>query len=124
MTLQGWILILGFVAILLALAKPVGAWLFALYEGRRTPLHLVLGPVERGFYKLSGIDPTQEQGWRHYAVHMLLFNAALMFFTYGVLRLQACRSTRKTSARSVNICRSTRPSALPPTPTGKAIVAR
>ena len=89
MTLQGWILILGFVAILLALAKPVGAWLFALYEGRRTPLHVVLGPIERGFYKLSGIDPTHEHGWRRYAVHMLLFNAALMVFTYAVLRLQA-----------------------------------
>jgi potassium-transporting ATPase potassium-binding subunit len=89
MTLQGWFLILAFTGILLALAKPVGLWLFALYEGRRTPLHLVLGPVERGFYKLSGIDPAQEQGWRRYAVHMLLFNAVLMLFTYGVLRLQA-----------------------------------
>jgi K+-transporting ATPase ATPase A chain len=88
MTLQGWILILGFVAILLALTKPTGAWLFALYEGRRTPLHVVLGPVERGFYKLSGIDPDQEQGWRCYALHMLLFNVALMAFTYAVLRLQ------------------------------------
>lgn len=89
MTLQGWFLILAFTGILLALAKPVGLWLFALYEGRRTPLHVVLGPVERGFYKLSGIDPTQEQGWRRYAVHMLLFNAALMFFSYAVFRLQA-----------------------------------
>ena len=88
MTLQGWILILGFVAILLALTKPVGAWLFALYEGRRTPLHLVLGPVERGFYALAGIDPSQEQGWRRYALHMLLFNVALLAFTYAVLRLQ------------------------------------
>ncbi len=88
MTIQGWILILGFVAILLALTKPVGAWLFALYEGRRTPLHAVLGPVETGFYKLSGIDPDQEQGWRRYALHMLLFNVALMAFTYAVLRLQ------------------------------------
>ena len=89
MTLQGWFLILAFTGILLALAKPVGAWLFALYEGRRTPLHRVLGPVERGFYRLSGIDPAEEQGWRRYAVHMLLFNAALMLFTYAVLRLQA-----------------------------------
>ncbi|MET0376369.1 MAG: potassium-transporting ATPase subunit KdpA [Rhizorhabdus sp.] len=88
MTLQGWFLILGFVAILLVLTKPVGAWLFALYEGRRTPLHVVLGPVERGFYKLSGIDPAQEQGWRRYAVHMLLFNVGLMVFTYAMLRLQ------------------------------------
>jgi K+-transporting ATPase ATPase A chain len=88
MTLQGWVLIAAFVAILLALTKPVGAWLFALYEGRRTPLHVVLGPVERGFYKLAGIDPNEEQGWRRYAVHMLLFNVALMVFTYAVLRLQ------------------------------------
>ncbi|MBB3879291.1 potassium-transporting ATPase subunit KdpA [Sphingomonas pseudosanguinis] len=88
MTLQGWALILGFVAILLALTKPVGAWLFALYEGRRTPLHVVLGPVERGFYKLAGIDPNAQQGWRRYALHMLIFNVALMVFTYAVLRLQ------------------------------------
>ncbi len=88
MTFQGWILILGFVAILLALTKPVGVWLFTLYEGRRTPLHIVLGPVERGFYTLAGIDPDAEQGWRRYALHMLLFNVVLMAFTYAVLRLQ------------------------------------
>ena len=88
MTLQGWALILGFVALLLALTKPVGAWLFALYEGRRTPLHVVLGPVERGFYKLSGIDPDAQQGWRRYALHMLIFNVALMVLTYIVLRVQ------------------------------------
>ncbi len=88
MTFQGWFLILGFVAILLVLTKPVGMWLFALYEGRRTPLHAVLGPVETGFYRLAGIDPSQEQGWRRYAVHMLAFNATLMAFTYAVLRLQ------------------------------------
>lgn len=88
MTIEGWGLILAFVAILIALAKPVGLWLFALYEGRRTPLHVVLGPVERGFYKLAGIDPNAEQGWRRYAVHMLIFNVMLLLFTYAVLRLQ------------------------------------
>ena len=88
MTFQGWCLILGFVAILLALTKPVGLWLFALYEGRATPLHAVLGPVERGFYRLAGIDPHAEQGWRRYAVHLLAFNVVLMGFTYAVLRLQ------------------------------------
>ncbi|WP_420145423.1 potassium-transporting ATPase subunit KdpA [Sphingobium sp.] len=88
MTFQGWILILAFVGILLALAKPMGLWLFALYEGRRTPLHAIFGPVERGFSALSGIDPHEEQGWRRYAVHMLIFNAALLLFTYALLRLQ------------------------------------
>ncbi|WP_298687739.1 potassium-transporting ATPase subunit KdpA [uncultured Sphingomonas sp.] len=88
MTIQGWLLILVFVGVLLALTKPMGLWLHALYEGRRTPLHAVLGPVERGFYRLSGIDPTEEMGWKRYAVHMLVFNAVLMLLTYAVLRLQ------------------------------------
>ncbi|MCY1670515.1 potassium-transporting ATPase subunit KdpA [Novosphingobium sp. SL115] len=89
MTLQGWTLILVFTALTVALAKPVGAYLFALYEGCRTPLHRLFGPVERGFYRLGGIDPDKEQGWRSYAVHMLLFQLVLTLFTYAVLRLQA-----------------------------------
>jgi len=89
MTSQGWLLIATFVALLLALAKPIGLWLFALYEGRRTPLHGILGPVERGFYRLSGIDPQEDQSWRRYAVHMLIFNAALLLLTYVLLRAQA-----------------------------------
>lgn len=66
----------------------MGLWLHALYEGRRTPLHRVLGPVERGFYKLSGINPDEDQPWHRYAVHMLVFNAVLLLLTYAVLRLQ------------------------------------
>jgi K+-transporting ATPase ATPase A chain len=89
MTLSGWLLILLFTVLIVALAKPMGLWLHALYEGRRTPLHAVLGPVETGFYRLSGIDPTEEMGWRRYAVHMLIFNVALMLFTYAILRCQA-----------------------------------
>ncbi|MBL8648062.1 MAG: potassium-transporting ATPase subunit KdpA [Sphingosinicella sp.] len=88
MTYQGWALIALFVGLLLALAKPMGLWLFALYEGRRTPLHRILGPVENGFYRLAGIDPSTEQGWRRYALHLILFNLALLLFTYAVLRLQ------------------------------------
>ncbi len=88
MTFAGWAMIALFTCLLWALAKPVGLWLFALYEGRRTPLHTVLGPVERGLYKLAGIDPNAEQGWRRYAVHMLAFNLALLVLTYAVLRLQ------------------------------------
>ena len=89
MTVQGWILIIAFFGVLLALTKPVGQWLFALYEGRRTPLHTVLGPVENGFYKLAGINPNEEQTWRRYAVHMIVFNAVLALFTYALLRMQA-----------------------------------
>jgi K+-transporting ATPase ATPase A chain len=89
MTVTGWLLIAAFIGILLALTKPIGLWLFALYEGRRTPLHTVLGPIERGFYRLGGIDPQEDQSWRRYAVHMLIFNGALLLLTYIVLRAQA-----------------------------------
>jgi potassium-transporting ATPase potassium-binding subunit len=89
MTVAGWALIALFVAILAALAKPVGWWLHALYEGRRTPLHAVLGPVERGFYRAGGIDPAHEQGWRGYALHMLVFQLVTALLTYALLRAQA-----------------------------------
>ncbi len=89
MTVQGWALIALFIALLVALARPMGLWLFALYEGRRTPLHALFGPVERGFYRLAGIDPAAEMGWRRYALHMLAFNVTLLLFTYAILRLQA-----------------------------------
>jgi len=88
MTLSGWALIATFVALCLAMAKPVGLWLFALYEGRDTPLTRVLGPVERGFYRLAGIDPAREQTWRQYAIAMLLFQIVTALLTYAVLRLQ------------------------------------
>jgi len=88
MTIQGWILILVFTALVTALVKPMGTWLFAIYEGRSTPLHRILGPVERGFYRLSGIDPNAEQGWRRYTVHMLAFQVVTVLFTYAILRLQ------------------------------------
>ena len=86
MTIQGWILILTFFVVLLAITKPAGLWLYAIYDGRPLP---VLGWLERGFYRLSGVDPKAEMSWRRYAVHMLVFNALLALFTYAILRLQA-----------------------------------
>lgn len=89
MTVEGWTLILLFTALSVAMAKPVGLLLFTLYEGRTTPLHTLLGPVERGLYRLAGIRSDSEQTWRTYALHMLLFQVFLTLFTYVVLRLQA-----------------------------------
>ena len=88
MTIQGWAQIALFVGVVAALTKPMGMWLFALYDGRRTPLHIVLGPVEKGFYALAGVDPNADQSWRRYAVHMLLFQLLTALFTYAILRLQ------------------------------------
>ena len=56
--------------------------------GERTLLSPVLGPVERGFYRLAGIDPNREQGWLGYTLGMLAFNAAGFVVLYALLRLQ------------------------------------
>ena len=87
-TPHGWLLIGLFIALTFAMAKPFGAWLFALYEGR-VPKYLgFLAPVERLLYRASGVDPHKEQGWRGYAIGMLLFSAAGIFLTYAIERLQ------------------------------------
>lgn len=85
MTVQGWMFIILFIALIVAITRPMGAFLFALYDGRAMPL---LGSVERGFYKLGGVDPAREQGWRGYAIALLLFNLFGVALIYGVLRLQ------------------------------------
>ena len=80
------------IAIILATALlaaiPLGAFMARVYAGKRTFLSPVLGPVERGFYALAGVNPEREQSWRGYALAMLLFNAAGFALLYAILRLQ------------------------------------
>ena len=88
MTFAGWIMILIFIVLFVALAKPMGAWLYALYGGQNMPGARVLAPVERGFYRLSGVDPTREQSWTGYAVALLAFNIIGMVLLFAILKLQ------------------------------------
>src|ERR1700752_1264273 len=87
-TIHGWVLIAVFIALTVAMAEPFGSWLFALYEGRVPKYLAFLAPVERLLYRAGGVDPEKEQGWRAYAIHMLLFSAAGIFLTYAIERLQ------------------------------------
>ena len=84
MTFNGWLLIAIYAALLIVMARPMGAWLFALYDGRQ----LRGAAIERGFYRLAGIDPAEEMSWRRYAVHVLIFSFAGVLLTYVWLRLQ------------------------------------
>jgi potassium-transporting ATPase potassium-binding subunit len=88
MTLAGWTMILIFIALFVVLAKPMGAWLHAIYGGQNMLGARVLEPVERGLYKLSGVDPAREQGWIGYAVALLAFNIAGMILLFAILKLQ------------------------------------
>jgi K+-transporting ATPase ATPase A chain len=88
-TIEGWILIIGFIALTVAAAKPIGAWLYTLYDGHAPRGLGWLRPVENLLYKAGGVDPAKDQGWRGYAVAMLLFNAAGILFLFALQRLQA-----------------------------------
>jgi K+-transporting ATPase ATPase A chain len=85
---QGWLLIGLFVLLTIVMARPFGLWLSSVYEGRRNWLSPVLGPVERGLYRAGGIDPAREQGWRGYAIALLLFNLLGILLVYLAARLQ------------------------------------
>jgi K+-transporting ATPase ATPase A chain len=78
-----------FALLVLLLTKPVGLWLYRVFESRARPLPLVLGPVERAVLRLCGVDPQQEQDWKGYATAVLLFSAMGVLVTYAILRLQA-----------------------------------
>ncbi|PIO98250.1 potassium-transporting ATPase subunit KdpA [Pleomorphomonas carboxyditropha] len=88
MTINGWIQILVFCGIVVLLARPLGGYMTAVFAGERTPLSLLLGPVERGLYRLAGTSEREEQHWTAYAVAMLLFNLLGFLLLYLVLRLQ------------------------------------
>lgn len=78
-----------FLATVILLAKPLGTYMARVYEGKPTGLHVVLGPVERWIYQLSGIYPETGMSWKGYAVAMMLFNGIGIAVVYALQRLQA-----------------------------------
>ena len=88
MTLNGWAQIALFCGLVLLLTRPLGGYLDNVMAGRRTLLSPVLLPVERGFYRLAGIDPAEEQSWWVYARAMIVFHIVGFAFLYLLLRLQ------------------------------------
>jgi K+-transporting ATPase ATPase A chain len=89
MSANGWLQFALFSLILFASVRPVGIYLSRVLEGERTWLDLILRPVERLIYKLSGVNSKDEMTWRQYAFAVLGFSAVSMLMTYGVERLQA-----------------------------------
>ena len=80
--------LLLYVALLLLITKPMGAYLARVFAGEPTLLDTVLRPVERLIYRFCGIDPHQEMRWTTYTVTMLLFNFVGLLLLYAILRLQ------------------------------------
>ncbi len=88
MTLVGWLQIALVLALVVACSVPLSAFMARVYSGERTFLSTVLGPVERGFYRLAGVDPAREQDWYGYAIAMVVFSVAGFLSLYALQRLQ------------------------------------
>ena len=76
MTINGWIQIAFYCAIIIAITKPFGGYMTAVFNGERTFLSPLLRPLERALYAISGVDEKEDQHWLTYAIAMLAFTAA------------------------------------------------
>ncbi len=89
MTVIGWIQILLYCAIIIAITPVLGGYMTRVFNGERNFLSPLLRPVEIGVYKLAGVDERREQSWLIYAVGMLLFHLGGFLILYVLMRLQA-----------------------------------
>jgi potassium-transporting ATPase potassium-binding subunit len=89
MNSSSWFQIIIYMVVLIALVKPLGAYMARVYMGERTFLDPVLRPVEKLIYHMSGVNSDQEMNWKVYAFAMLLFNGLGLLIVYALQRLQA-----------------------------------
>jgi potassium-transporting ATPase potassium-binding subunit len=89
MTFNGWLQIIVFFTAILMIAKPVGVYMFRVFEADTQPLPRVLGPIERGLLRLCGLKAPKEQTWVEYTVAMLVFSAMGLVVTYLIQRTQS-----------------------------------
>src|SRR5262245_44204289 len=87
MTTNGWFQILLFSAAIAAVTKPLGVYMYRVFEGGRQPLPRFFGPIERFLYRSCGVVP-KEQNWKEYTLALLLFSAFGALVTYALQRLQ------------------------------------
>src|SRR5919108_1460630 len=88
MSINGWLQILLFFLIILAITKPLGVFMTRVFKRERTFLDPILRPIERLIYRLTGVNEEREMRWTEYAVAMLLFSVVSMVVLYALQRLQ------------------------------------
>ena len=89
MTVAGWLEIALTLALVVVVAWPLGAFMAAVFDGRKTLLTPLAAPVERGLYRLSGVDPNKEQDWFEYTLSMIIFSFGCFLALYLIMRFQA-----------------------------------
>jgi K+-transporting ATPase ATPase A chain len=88
MTINGWVQIAVFLALILAITKPLGVFMERVFSGERTFLDPAVRPIERLLYRVTGVDEKHEMRWTEYAFTMLLFSGASMLLLYVIERVQ------------------------------------
>ncbi|HEV2388117.1 MAG TPA: potassium-transporting ATPase subunit KdpA [Candidatus Acidoferrales bacterium] len=88
MTANGWFQILLYLLVILAITRPMGAFMARVFNGEKTFLDTALRPLERLIYRLTGVDEGKEMRWTEYATAMLLFSMVSMLLLYALERLQ------------------------------------
>jgi K+-transporting ATPase ATPase A chain len=88
MTTIGWVQILIYCAIIVAITPVFGGYMTRVFNGARTFLSPVLRPVEAALYSAAGVDEKREQNWLMYTIGMLLFHVGGFLILYGLMRLQ------------------------------------
>ena len=89
MSANGYLQIVFYFVVLIALAKPLGAYMARIYEDRPAVLNRIGAPIERVLYRISGVDPAREMRWTEYAIAMLVFNFLGFLAVYALQRFQA-----------------------------------
>jgi potassium-transporting ATPase potassium-binding subunit len=88
MTTNGWLQILFFLAVVLAITKPLGAFMAKVFNREKTLLDFALRPIERLLYKICGVREDREMHWTEYGTAMLFFSAVSMLLLYFIERTQ------------------------------------
>ena len=88
MSTQAWILLAAYLGVLLLLAWPLGKWLVAVADGRLPRWMAPFAAVERGLYRIAGVDASAGMGWRQYAIALVVFNFLGVIAVYALQRLQ------------------------------------
>lgn len=88
MTINGWLQILLFFALVLLVTKPLGMFMTRVFTGERNLLSPILRPIERLIYKICGVDAEREMNWKEYALSIVLFSAVSGLVLYLIQRLQ------------------------------------
>src|SRR5437879_2809907 len=88
MTANGWLQITIFLLVVLAVTKPLGVFMARVFSGEKTFLDPALRPIERGLYRLTGVDEKREMRWTEYTIAMLFFSGVSMLLLYVIERVQ------------------------------------